>query len=501
MRECATSEAVHGQLLPRLEASGGESAQVIHDSSEFDLETNSAVSSSANAARGPIGHRRAYAGVIVTILCLAGLLACLSHDTTVPKPARIDMSALAVKELSEADLPSRLPKVYVYDLPAKFNKDLVPCYWGNPAKNQGYETAQGDLLGMKLYNTTQRSMEEVFHKRLLTRTDVLVTNPEEADLFYVPYYSYLSRWAFIRNNGCRPDGWDQYHTMMGNTALDAELFEFLNQTHWLKRKGGLDHMTIVSADCNEAYFARIEQTKGWTTGTMNGQLACPNSAKYADHFNIITVPFTSGLHCVSPDRCGWSAEPAGVERPTLALYIGSTAAVYISDGRRHERQNIVDSLKSYDNQSAVKYIDPSGETEFARLNRHMFEEMTNASFCFEPVGDYPARKGVYDSVLAGCVPVMFDKLMMDLLPFQSELPVSVDEFVLLLDDPRKAMEGIEAVSHERLAKLREAGGKVAWHYNIAELHSTHIGDAVDMFLLEGKNSPLLKRYEDEQKVK
>nr|GMD94327.1 probable xyloglucan galactosyltransferase GT20 [Ipomoea batatas] len=97
--------------------------------------------------------------------------------------------------------------VYVYESPAKFNKDLTAqcgdmIPWQNLCKyfNNGALGEPIQKLGRGWYHTHQYSLELIFHSLILNHP-CRVYNPNEAKLFYVPFYAGLDilRWHFKNN--------------------------------------------------------------------------------------------------------------------------------------------------------------------------------------------------------------------------------------------------------------------------------------------------------------
>jgi hypothetical protein len=71
-----------------------------------------------------------------------------------------------------------LPKIFVYDLPSKFNRDMVKKY--------------------KRCATDQYGTEVFFHEALLT-SELRVRKPEQAELFLVPLYGECFLWQVSHN--------------------------------------------------------------------------------------------------------------------------------------------------------------------------------------------------------------------------------------------------------------------------------------------------------------
>ena len=87
-------------------------------------------------------------------------------------------------------------KIYIYPLPKGFNKNLADCAVRNARSGMCFDITnkgKGSLLktdfvhGYSVHNTHQFSLEVLFHQRLL-QSEYVTWDPEEADLFYVPYY-------------------------------------------------------------------------------------------------------------------------------------------------------------------------------------------------------------------------------------------------------------------------------------------------------------------------
>ena len=63
-------------------------------------------------------------------------------------------------------------KIFVYDLPSRFNFDVLKDIRTNKARFRGY---------------LDQFAEHVIHKQIL-KSPLITSNPDEADLFYVPVY-------------------------------------------------------------------------------------------------------------------------------------------------------------------------------------------------------------------------------------------------------------------------------------------------------------------------
>lgn len=132
--------------------------------------------------------------------------------------------------------------VFVYDLPPKFNRDLVTqcgnllpwtdlCdYFTNEGKGQPIPK-----LGSGWYRTHQYSLELIFHSRVL-KHPCRVWSPDEARLFYVPFYGGFDilRWHF-----------KNVSEDVVKDALGRELVRWLEGRSSWSRHGGEDHMFVL----------------------------------------------------------------------------------------------------------------------------------------------------------------------------------------------------------------------------------------------------------------
>ncbi|KAK7307854.1 hypothetical protein VNO77_41275 [Canavalia gladiata] len=127
--------------------------------------------------------------------------------------------------------------IYVYDLPSKFNKDLVAhCHdmfpWQdfcNYFSNEGLGEPT-TKLGKGWYQTHQYSLELIFHSRVL-KHPCRVHDENAAKLFFVPFYGGLDilRWHFKNVSNDVKD------------SLGLELVRWLERQVPWKRNSGKDH--------------------------------------------------------------------------------------------------------------------------------------------------------------------------------------------------------------------------------------------------------------------
>ncbi len=94
-------------------------------------------------------------------------------------------------------------KIFVYDLPERFNEDILPCAMKNDHcfnfTNHGFgpelQFISNVTDGVRYYESHQFGLEVIFHQKLL-RSVYITKDPTHADLFYVPFYAGLTCFCF-----------------------------------------------------------------------------------------------------------------------------------------------------------------------------------------------------------------------------------------------------------------------------------------------------------------
>ncbi|XP_058197771.1 probable arabinosyltransferase ARAD1 isoform X2 [Rhododendron vialii] len=148
-------------------------------------------------------------------------------------------------------------KVYMYDLPRKFTYGVIESY----AIARGGIKVQDDSL--LIYPGNQHSAEWYLFSDLnrVGRVDSVVTrvlDPEQADLFYVPFFSSLSLVA----NPIRPatvKTMEDGHVYYNDEEMQVGLIEWLEEHWYWKRNNGWDHV-FVCQDPNALYKV-VERVK------------------------------------------------------------------------------------------------------------------------------------------------------------------------------------------------------------------------------------------------
>ncbi|XP_055821517.1 probable xyloglucan galactosyltransferase GT20 [Solanum dulcamara] len=289
--------------------------------------------------------------------------------------------------------------IYVYDLPTKFNKDLVAqcadinpwvnlCkYFSNDAMGEPIQN-----LGKGWYQTHQYSLELIFHSRVLNHP-CRVHNADEAKLFYVPFYGGLDilRWHFKNVSNDVKD------------SLGVELVRWLeSQKHWFQKSGN-DHVFVLGKISWD--FRRYSNTIWGSRFLELDEMQNPVKLlieRQPWQVNDIGIPHPTYFHPQSDnDIIAWQDRTIKSNRKSLVSF----ASAARPDAPENIRSILINQCTSANDQECIFLNCNLGKCDQPESIIGLFME---SEFCLQPPGDSPTRKSVFDSLISGCIPVIFD---------------------------------------------------------------------------------------------
>ncbi|XP_004511580.1 xyloglucan-specific galacturonosyltransferase 1 [Cicer arietinum] len=331
--------------------------------------------------------------------------------------------------------------IYVYDLPSKFNKDLVgQCNemvpWQGFCKyisNEGFGEPISKL-GKGWYKTHQYSLELIFHSRVL-KHPCRIYNENDAKLFYVPFYGGLDvlRWHFKNVSNDVKD------------SLGLELLKWLERQVTWKRNSGKDHVFVLG---KISWDFRRTNDSPWGTRLLEfDKMQNPIKLlieRQPWHVNDIGIPHPTYFHPKSDkDIIDWQLRIIRSNRKNLVSFAGAARA----DADDQIRSILIDQCSSnidgkckFLNCSSVKCYEP--ET--------IIDLFVESEFCLQPPGDSPTRKSVFDSLISGCIPVIFDPFTA-YYQYPWHLPEDYDKYSVFMDKKEVREMNVNVV--ERLANI------------------------------------------------
>lgn len=295
---------------------------------------------------------------------------------------------------------------YVYNLPIRFNEGLLKycstmdsyknmChYFGNQGMGQPFNQSGW-------YNTYQFTADMLFYARAVNHP-CRTLNPSSALMFYIPFYASLYTHAFsYETNLTRRD------------ELGVELLDYISRKSTFQRHGGHDH--FLASGLMAWDFLRSPDQKDGKGSRSNNFLNQPKLSNISiliierntyNGKNQFGIPYPSYFHPKSKDEIkSWQDEMRRSERTHLFSFVGGGRQK--EHGSAKYRSAAINQCNSTENCILLfcKYWIVTWDVADEILGA-----MKRARFCLQPPGDTMTRRSIFDSILAGCVPVFFSEL-------------------------------------------------------------------------------------------
>ncbi|CAI9090562.1 OLC1v1025362C1 [Oldenlandia corymbosa var. corymbosa] len=286
---------------------------------------------------------------------------------------------------------ARPVKIYMYDLPRKYTYGVIESY----AKARGGPDPKGNDALLK-YPGNQHSAEWYLFRDLnrpsRERVDSAVTrvdDPEEADLFYVPFFSSISLVVNMNRPGAVGDP-----VLYSDEEMQESLLEWLEKQVYWKRNNGWDHV-FVCQDPNALYKIVDRVKNGVLLVSDFGRLTREQGSLVKD----VILPYSHRINSYTGE--------IGVEsRDKLLFFMGNRY--------RKEGGKVRDLLfQVLDNEVDV-LIKHGAQSRESR--REATKGMHTSKFCLHPAGDTPSACRLFDAIVSLCVPVVVSDYVE--LPFE-----------------------------------------------------------------------------------
>eukprot|EP00929_Paragymnodinium_shiwhaense_P097481 TRINITY_DN59146_c0_g1_i1.p1 TRINITY_DN59146_c0_g1~~TRINITY_DN59146_c0_g1_i1.p1 ORF type:complete len:924 (+),score=142.76 TRINITY_DN59146_c0_g1_i1:71-2842(+) len=333
------------------------------------------------------------------------------------------LRATKVRSVSVAD--ERMPRVYVYDLPAKLPDEVVlrdfsACEPLTQGSNEEVSCLFGDAFhvnlrgdrgddDVKLRNPWQFNLAAVMHSRML-RYSNRVMDPDDADLFYIPiWYSWFPPGVWKTPGVCpRPED-------LGR--LLPHLNDDTARRHVLMIPKVAGRPCICQEWPQEAQDRKAAEPSPKTKTARlfervvklaleDGLVRDRSGLVYAGRalYSIPYAGFGSGLDKQSFVRLRNFVASSNTKRKHLAM-----GAAGLHGPGKAIRQAFMEECAKADDCLVVEGLKQDGKRNIGRSNLRQPEKlaaaMLESTFCFEPPGDTPSRKGIVDAVSLGCIPI------------------------------------------------------------------------------------------------
>jgi hypothetical protein len=217
--------------------------------------------------------------------------------------------------------------VYMYDLPPRFNADLVrncsspsaPPNMCRHVLNGGFgPPITGGGEGSSLpetgsYDTDQYMLAMIFHARM-RRHECLTPDPAAAAVVFVPFYAGFDLAMNQDNNN-----------LSARDALSRDMVDWLERRPEWRAMGGRDHFLLVARPS----WDFLRGPSGWGNAFMtypavrNMTVLTLEASPW--HGNDFAVPYPSHFHPSSDaEVVGWQSRMRRLERPLLWCFAGAS---------------------------------------------------------------------------------------------------------------------------------------------------------------------------------
>ncbi|KAG0471145.1 hypothetical protein HPP92_015691 [Vanilla planifolia] len=336
---------------------------------------------------------------------------------------------------------ARRPKIYLYDLPRRFTYGVIESYLHARDPLRVPAAFDVDLS----YPGHQHSAEWWLFADLL-RSDrsgspiERVLDPEDADLFYVPFFSSLS----LIVNPIRPvSGGDVSQSQAySDEGMQEELVDWVERQQYWKRNNGRDHVFICQ-DPNALYGVIDRIKNGVLLVSDFGRLRVDQASLVKD----VILPYSHRINSFKGE--------VGIEgRNSLLFFMGNRY--------RKEGGKIRDTLfQILENEKDVIIKHGAQSRESRRMAT---QGMHSSKFCLHPAGDTPSACRLFDAIVSLCIPVVVSDYIE--LPFEDV--IDYKKVAIFMDTTTAVKRGhltsiLRAVSAEKIMQYQLELNKVR-HY-------------------------------------
>ena len=280
----------------------------------------------------------------------------------------------------------------------------------------------GDILPGEIptYNTDMNSLFIHLYERFTTSSR-RTFNAEEANAYLIPY-DIAGDTAFgddVRNlPGC---------------AMARDLQERLESSPAFNQTGGADHYIIVSSllsqfitraacvhylehFCRKCSVITIEDALGDTQWNIRNSLFYQQYTEMSRTGRIVVVPYPSAYHFppewVAPH---WVTDSTRINRRT-------TTVIFIGNVLTSVRYRSVLQTICAIHHPQCRWVDTARQGFKSNMTQLYHESV----FCFIPRGHTYSRKALIDSLMAGCIPVVFHvETLHTLYPLFIDIPTAL----------------------------------------------------------------------------
>ncbi|KAL7135072.1 hypothetical protein ABFS83_11G068400 [Erythranthe nasuta] len=355
-------------------------------------------------------------------------------------------------------------RVYMYDLPPRFNVGLMdPDFPDNtPVTAANIPTWRWNDGLRKQHSVEYWMMASLLHEGNgsgLTREAVRVTDPDSAEVFFVPFFSSLSFNVHVRNMA-------ELNTV--DEKLQLEMVNILKASDYWKKSGGRDHVIPMHHPNAFRHYRDEVNASIFIVADFGRIMNISKLAKdvVAPYPHMVESYIAEEENHVDPYK----------SRQTLLVFRGRTK-------RKDEGKIRAQLHKMLNDTKDVIYEEGAASEEGFKASA---EQMRSSKFCLHPAGDTPSSCRLFDAIVSHCVPVIVsDRLE---LPFESE--IDYKEFSMFFSvnealQPGYLIDKLRAVSEDQWLKMWSRVKSITHHFEFQ--YPPKDEDAVNMIWRQVKH--------------
>lgn len=298
-----------------------------------------------------------------------------AHDHDISNPVYQSIHSVIG---SYSRIKTKLPYIYCYETQREHHEDILPiyispqeCFTEDSLVNNGF----GAKIMNGIYQTSQYSLEIIWHQKIMNYP-FLTSSIQKADIAFIPFYTFLSSWKMKRY---------VYSYRQTVSTLNRLLPE------WNKRN--IPHILVFSDvmwNDSRVYNHHVNMPDNLTTITLE---SIPTN-----RFNnkLLTVPYPTEFHCeINGINMSYFHK---TDRQVLVSYIGRSRFPVPQLSKYTE-------FKSHILIEPDKFWKSTNNIEFTTRLIYIYG---NSVFSLHPHGDRGTRRGFYQSLFFGCIPVVFE---------------------------------------------------------------------------------------------